>query len=181
MKILDFRTLSGKDRPWFELFQLKVSREEFSNWIKTAPVVDWVDGLGDADYWAIEFECGLQVGFEFLHGIPPTILPPGTVLATEWNAHHVRRHLNVWNAHLVEFASEVFDLERKWTFKHFPEYPLDPANQSHWQLMRMGDDCNPMPIGQPTSKLDAECWQAEFESRGHKQTYWVEHVLHPKP
>jgi hypothetical protein len=177
MKTIDVTTILGKkDRPWFELFQLKVSRQEFRNWIKTDPVVDWVDGLGDADYFAIEFDCGLQVAFEFLHGIPPSILPPGTVLATEWNAHHVRRHLSIWNAQLVEFADDVFFREREWAFKHFPQLLLDPANQSRWQLMRMGDDGNPMAIGQPTSKPDAECWQAEFESRGHKQTYWVDQL-----
>ncbi len=179
MKILDVKTnLGNKDRPWIELFQINFPRKEFNHWIKVDPVVDWVDGLGDADYWAIEFECGLQVGFEFLHGMPPRILPPGTVLATEWNAHHARRHLAGWNAKLIEFPSDVFHREREWTFKRYPESLLDPANQPQWQLMRMGDDGNPMAIGQPTSKPDAECWKAEFESRGHKQTYWIDQLKH---
>ena len=79
MKTLDAKPIIGsKDRPWFSVFELQIDRTTAAAWFEAPPHVDWVDGLGDADYWIVQFDCGLMVGFEFLHHCKG-----GAVLATE--------------------------------------------------------------------------------------------------
>ncbi|QOV88044.1 hypothetical protein [Humisphaera borealis] len=51
-------------------------------------LTDWIDGLGNADFWAFEFPCGLQVAFEFLH-----TATFGRVVADSPEIDHVLRHI----------------------------------------------------------------------------------------
>lgn len=164
MKILDVKPLLGsKERPWFNLFQLHVDRQSAAKWFAVEPHVAWVDGLGDADYWIIEFNCGLQVTFEFFH------LGSGVfVYATEPVAQHVRRHLAHWRNELHEYPPEMFEL--------FATKMPELTELTKFQLWRQGDDGNQVKVGYLTSELDAKCWQAELESHKHKQIYWVSRV-----
>ncbi len=172
MKLVDPRTVFGrKDRPWFHLLQIHIGREKFKRWIGSEPAVEWVDGLGDADYWIIEYNCGLQLGFEFVHACDG-----GHVCATEPNVNHAVRHLVNWRQEISVYPDDAFKLDREWALEHFSNTMPELQRQACCQAWRQGDDGNPMTIGYPTSELDAKCLVGELESRGHKQIYWVENL-----
>ncbi len=42
-----------------------------------------------------------------------------------------------------------------------------------WRVHRMDDNGNEFEVGRFNSRGEAEAPAAEFESRGHKQSYWV--------
>ncbi len=166
VQIFDFQQL-----PWFHLFQLDVDRQTAAQWFCTAPYVAWVNGLGDADFWAVEFDCGLKVRFEFLHhGYP------ASVLANEPVVQHVQRHLRHWQNQLREYPKETFERDRAYIHERFAAKMLELTELQAYQLWRQGDDGNQVGIGVPTSKRDATCWQAELESHKHKQIYWVTRI-----
>jgi hypothetical protein len=172
MKVIDPKTMfERRDQPWFDLLEIHVDRAAFKQWINAEPVVEWVDGLGDADYWIIEFDCGLLLSFEFLH-----LCKGGHVRVTEPNANHAIRHLAHWRSELSVYPDDTFSREREWAFEHFSTTLPNLRLQDCAQAWRQGDDGNPMKIGYPTSELDATCLVRELESRGHKQIYWVENV-----
>ena len=174
MKTLDPEPiLRSKERPWFELFLLDVPREVAAEWFGCRPHVASVDGLGDADYWIVEFDCGLKVGFEFLHHGKG-----GSVLATEPVAQHVARHLRHWRDQLHEYPPETFELDRNSMIEQFRDTMPELTELDSYQVWRQGDDGNEARVGFPTSRLDAECWRAELESHGHKQIYWISPCMH---
>lgn len=170
MKLVDPKTVFGcKDRPWFDLLQLHIGRDRFKQWIGYEPVVAWSDGLGEADYWIIEYDCGLLLGFEFIHA-----LEGGHVCGTEPSENHAVRHLARWRQEISIYSEDLFKLEREWALEHFSSTVPSLRHQARCQVWRQGDDGNPMKIGYPTSELDAKCLVHELESRGHKQIYWIE-------
>lgn len=172
MKTLDIEPIIGtKQRPWFDVFRLDVDRATAAEWFDRQAHVAWVDGLGDADYWAVEFDCGVWIAFEFLHNGSG-----GSVLATEPVAQHVSRHLTHWRTKLHEFAPDALEPDRKSMIHRFNGVMPQLTELDTFQLWRQGDDGNRIRVGVPTSKRDAECWLAELESRKHKQTYWVSRV-----
>lgn len=172
MKTLDVAPiLKSKVRPWFVVFQLNVDRQKAALWFNCAPHVDWVDGLGDADYWAVEFDCGLSVAFELLH-----YGNCGAVFATEPVPQHVQRHLRHWRDQLHEYPPETFEQDRTHMIQKFALQMPQLLRLHGYQLWRQGDDGNPIKVGFPTSEQDATCFQAELESHKHKQIYWVEPV-----
>jgi hypothetical protein len=169
MKSLDVKPFIGsKDCPWFIVFQLDVDRHVAASWFSCAPHVEWVDGLGDADYWAVEFNCGLRVTFEFLH-----FGNGASVFASEPVPHHVQRHLSHWREFLNEYPPETFELDRTYMIQAFAVEMPQLMKLHSYQLWRQGDDGNQVKVGFPTSLQDATCWQAELESHKHKQIYWV--------
>lgn len=167
MKAPDFiKTFGSNELPWFHLFQLDVRRQSIADWVREEPHVEKTDGLPDADYFAVEFDCGLIVSFECADIV--------IVVSTEPVLQHVRRHLAHWEPHL----GSVFDdygttSERRAKLDQYGDKMPHLLEPDCYQLMRQGDDGNQFPIGEPTSKLDASCWMAELEARGHKQTYWI--------
>jgi hypothetical protein len=172
MKPLDVRSILGnKERPWFDVCWLDVDRQAAALWFGCPPEVAWVDGLGDADYWAVEFDCGLRVAFEFLHHGPSAC-----VFASEPVPEHVRRHLSHWRDHFHEYPAEAFARERKHFIESFAAQRPELTRLHDFQLWRQGDDGNPVKVGFATSELDAKCWQAELESHNHKQIYWVSSI-----
>ncbi len=173
MKTLDVvQMFESQNLPWFDLFQLDVDRKMAAEWFNTTPHVAWVDGLGDADYWAVEFDCGLKVAFEFLHyGYS------ASVSANEPVSQHVERHLRHWQDKLREYPKETFERDRALMFERFAAKMPELTELHKYQLWRQGDDGNQVAIGVPTSKRDATCWQAELESHKHKQIYWVSKVV----
>lgn len=163
--------LDNESGPWFHLFELQIDRRTAASWFSAAPTVAWVDGLGNADYWAVEFPCGLGVALEFIHWGTT-----GTVFATEPVCQHVERHLKHWQSHLCAYPPEAFERERAYCIERFtPEFPGLLELQS-FQAWRQGDDGNYVLVGTPTSKRDADCWVAELESHQHKQIYGVDRV-----
>ncbi|TWT93257.1 hypothetical protein [Stieleria varia] len=169
MKLFDIETEGKKPaRPWFQLFLLHVDRRTAREWFGTEPFVEFVQGLGDADIWAVKFDCGLTVGFEFLH-----LETGGSIRASEPNPSHVQRHFQNWKSKLEPYPASTFaDLDAM-TIDHYAERHPELLEPRSYQLWRQGDDGNEMPIGEPTSLLDAKCWQTELESHKHKQIYWV--------
>lgn len=173
MKTLDVASvISCKDFPGFVAFRLDVDRHLAARWFSCVPHVDSLGGLGDADYWAVEFDCGLKVAFEFLHHGNGC-----TVFATEPVPQHVERHLSHWRNELNEKPAETFERGRS----HLIEKPVTEIPESTeiqaYQLWRQGDDGNQVRVGFPTSLQDAQCWQAELESHQHKQMYWISRVI----
>jgi len=169
MKALDFSNVITKDLPWFQLFVLDVPLEVVAEWAGVNPHVMWRDGLDNADYFAVEFECGLMLAFECGHEYGPSL-----VVSIEPVLQHAQRHLSHWETHFQSiFDSDEATLDRGGILKKFGERMPHLLESDRYQLMRQGDDGNQFPIGEPTSKLDANCWMAELEARGHKQTYWI--------
>ena len=173
MKTLDVLSLwEDREIPWFHLFELNIDRQTAAQWFGTPAHEAWVDGLGDADFWAIEFDCGLKVGFEFLHcGYPASVSANVPV------PQHVQRHLRHWQKELQEYPPEMFELDRAFMIERYAARIPELTELHSYQLWRQGDDGNQVIVGGPTSKQDALCWQAELESHKHKQIYWVSRVV----
>ena len=172
MKFIDPKTVFGRrDLPWFDLLQIHVQREEFKQWLSSEPLVEWVDGLGEADYWIIGYDCGMWLSFEFVHAYDF-----GRVSSSEPNANHAIRHLLHWRQDTWVYPEDSFRREREWVLEQFSLSMPQLRQQSCCQLWRQGDDGNPVAIGYPTSEMDASCFKRELEARGHKQIYWVEHL-----
>lgn len=130
-------------------------------------VTDIVDGLGEGDFWAFEYDCGLQVIFQFMHHIDS-----GRVLADSPELDHVRRHIPFTQDDCVPIKEEALESELRSLLSGCPERQ-EEFNQLHsFQVWRQGDDGNSFPVGKPTSERDARCWVQQFESLGHKQLYW---------
>ncbi len=51
--------------------------------------------------------------------------------------------------------------------------------QRRWQLNRQDDHGNRYVIANFDSKEAASQMMAEYEAKGHKQTYWIEEVCEP--
>ena len=166
MKILDSQSDAiSKNKPWYAVFQLLRERDTVAEWFKSSPQVEWPIGRSYPDSWVVQFDCGLLVGFEFgLHD-------GGAVFATEFSAQHILRHLNHWRKHMVEYPSDSHRKHR--SMRYFATSTLEGRNWRGYQLWRQGDDGNPVRIGDPTTRRDAMCWQAQLESHKHKQIYWV--------
>lgn len=176
MKALDFRYLTDTKRfPWFRVYHLQVDRaaaaEWFSREFRCPAHVEVVDGLGDADYWALECDCTLKIGFEFVH-----LGKGGLVYASEPIGQHVARHLSHWKDALHEVPAETMKPEYAGTIERFAATIPALNELAAFQLWRQGDDGNQIEIGTPTSRLNAECLLAELESHKHKQTYWISRV-----
>lgn len=174
MIILDVNKTPGmfgdRSSPWFLLFTLEVPREELHDYLQAEPVVASEPGLGDADYWAIQFNCGLKVLFEAYHDSQDVM-----VAADLPSVQHVARHLQHWDKHLVD-ESDRFVEDHDSMIQRFASEMPELNELKSYQVWRQGDDGNQVPIGSPTTKRDAECWVAEFESHRHKQIYWVSRV-----
>lgn len=169
MKALEFSEIFAQRLPWFHLFELNVPRRSIAEWVGADSNEEWSDGLGNANHFAVEFDCGLIVAFECYDEGDAVF-----VVATEPAPQHVKRHLSHWDSNL----ENIFDCDgpmsdRRVVLDSFLERMPHLLESNCYQLMRQGDDGNQFPIGEPTSKLDASCWMAELEARGHKQTYWI--------
>ena len=169
MITLDVTTILGdRTKPWFDVCQLNVQREDAALFFDVPPVVADEPGLGDADYWAVEFECGLKLSFEFFHQSGG-----GSVLSDLPCVQHVRRHLRHWDHELVDYPIETFAPDRNGMIERFASEIPALLELDAYQVWRQGDDGNQVKVGALTTKRDADCWVAEFESHHHKQIYWV--------
>lgn len=166
---LDVTTILGnKSRPWFLVCLLSVKREEASGFFPVRPVVSNEPGLGDADYWAVQFNCGLKVAFEFFH-----LSEGASVYADLPCSQHVRRHFRHWDRKLVDISREMLEPDRTAMIERFSQQMPELLELEEYQVWRQGDDGNQVRVGVATTKRDAQCWVAELESHFHKQIYWV--------
>ena len=174
MIILDVNKTPGMfgDRsfPWFILFHLCVSHEEIRNYLQAKPVVANDANWGDADYWAIQFDCGLKIALEAFHESPHAL-----VYADAPCRQHVTRHLFRWEKNLVDVSDQFVEYHNH-LIQRFLGEMSELQELKSYQVWRQGDDGNQVSIGSPTTKRDAQCWVAELESHHHKQIYWVAHI-----
>jgi hypothetical protein len=187
---LDFKQIcENQELAWFDLFQLDLDQRIAESWFgiepyraaslrnsvfpvqRCSPCVDLVDVLNDFSYWAVEFDCGLKVAFEF-----PDQGYPASVMATEPVAQHVRRHLKHWQSELREYPPGTLELNYTVMLDRFVAKVPELTELCNYQLWRQGDDGNQVAIGVPTTQRDAACWQSELESHKHKQIYWVTRI-----
>lgn len=166
---LDVTKIRGnRTRPWFLVCQLRIHRQDAASFFNVEPVAADEPGLGDADYWAVQYDCGLKLAFEFFH-----LSEGGSVYADLPCLQHVRRHLRHWDCELVEVPEEMFAADREAMIERFADHNPSLLELNAFQVWRQGDDGNPIKIGFPTTKRDADCWVAELESHHHRQIYWV--------
>jgi len=130
-------------------------------------LTDWVDGLGQADFWAFEFPCGLRIAFEFLH-----VAKSGRLIADSPEIDHILRHIPFSASEYVRIDDAALQSELKRLLEAFPEHRSEIESLHSFQVWRKGDDGNSFPIGDATSERDAKCRVQQLESLGHKQFYW---------
>jgi len=112
---------------------------------------DLVEGLGDADYWAFAYPCGLRLAYEFIRPLSDGMLGIANVMGDLPEIEHAIRHLP------------------------FPRSVQTPATlDSNSREIEAFSSLEPW--AKQLTKLDAKCWVAELESHGHKQTYWYTHT-----
>ena len=149
------------------LLSCNVSREAASEILGPPMHTDWVDGSGNADFWAFAYPCGLQVVFEFLHHFRG-----GIVLADSPEIAHVLRHIPFATRDCDRIDDATLQSELRYLLSAFPERKAEIDSLHAFQVWRQGDDGNAFTVGDPTSERDAKCWVQHFESLGHKQVYW---------
>lgn len=135
-------------------------------------LVDWVDGLGDTDFWAYEFPCGLQVAIEFRHMRESD----GLVCADSPEANHVVRHLPFSKEQCIPMNEIPLREQLDLLLSYYPERQDEINALRSFQVWRQGDDGNAFKVGEPTSERDCRCWVSQLESSHHKQTYWYSPV-----
>ena len=162
------KILGNKTRPWFRVCRLNIDRKDAVAFFGVEPVVAAESGLGDGDYWAVRFDCGLKLAFEFFHWGNG-----GFVYADLPCAQHAPRHLRHWDSELVDIPREMQEPDRGAMIEQFASEVPELLELDAFQVWRQGDDGNEVRVGVPTTKRDADCWVAELESHHHKQIYWV--------
>ena len=152
-------------------YEISVVRDRLG----VSPYQDFVDGLGDADYWAFEYPCGLRLLFEFIHPIGSGMNGYANVFADLPEIGHGLRHIPF--PQIVHGCSTLKDngAEINALLDREP-WATSLATLHHFQVWRQGDDGNQMPVDTPTSERDAKCRVQELESHGHKQIYWYSRV-----
>lgn len=130
----------------------------------------FVDGLGDADYWAFLHPCGMRLAYEFIHPLNSDSRGIANVLADLPELEHGRRHIPFPHDTIVS-AGESNAAELA-TLQKIEPWATALSTLAAFQVWRQGDDGNQIPVGLPTSERDAQCWVRELESHGHKQLYW---------
>lgn len=149
------------------LLVANVPRETVQNLVGTPMHIEWINGLGHADFWAFEYSCGLQVVFQFMHDSEG-----GLVWADSLEIDHVLRHIPSAVADCVRIDDETLQSQIELLLSAYPDRQSEIDSLHSFQVWRQGTDGNPFRVGQPTSKRDAECWVRHFDSLGHHQNYW---------
>jgi hypothetical protein len=62
-----------------------------------------------------------------------------------------------------------------------PASTATEAASSLWSVWRQGDDGNPFQIESHLTEAEARRRVSHYESLGHKQFYWAQQELTPKP
>jgi hypothetical protein len=154
------------DVPPFLVF-CNVSRQVAADRLGPPMLIDWVDGLGNADFWAFEYPCGLQVVFEFVHESNG-----GRVVADSPEVDHVLRHIPFTSSECITVDESALQSEIQRMLSAFPERRTEIEFLHSFQVWRQGDDGNSFRVGEPTSERDAKCRVQQFEALAHKQLYW---------
>ena len=153
------------------LLVVNVLRKDVPRLLGPSMLTELVDGLGNADFWAFEYPCGLQVAFQFMHESEG-----GLVWADSPEIDHVRRHIPFADSDCACIDDETLQSQLKLLLSAYPERQSEIDSLHSFQVWRQGTDGNPFKVGSPTSKRDADCWVRHFDSLGHHQHYWCSRV-----
>jgi len=153
-------------------YDINHAREQFG----PSPYQEFVDGLGEADYWAFTYPCGIKLAYEFIHPLAPNLRGYANVYGDLPEISHGVRHIPFSNNLIHPSSPETNKLEIE-HFKTVDPWATKMASLASFQVWRQGDDGNKIRVGESTSKRDAECWVKELESHGHKQLYWYTVVV----
>jgi hypothetical protein len=148
-----------------------VSLEEAHKVLGPPTATMWDDGLGEADFWALEYPCGLQVLYEFTH-----YPSGGSVVADSPEIQHLLRHLPFESSrcHAISESGLKQILDR--IVSAYPNRRSEIESLHKFQVWRQDDHGNSFTVGAPTSERDANCWLSQLEASGHKQMYWRDRV-----
>ena len=108
------------------------------------------NGVGLFDAYLVGFPCGLEVSVWRTHEARDSTFE---VYANALDLEHILFHLGV----ALADAS-----------------PTAPPAPRRFVVMRADDNGNHAEVAHYTSRCEADAVAADFEARGHKQTYWVE-------
>src|SRR5262249_32066718 len=126
------------------------------------------NGLGPFDCHCLRFSCGLEVTLWCFHLDPggrmldPLVEPSWfEIHSNERDLEHIGFHLGIAPAtmRLCHDASQR---------------PLASSPAHRFRVMRQDDNGNRFVVKSTSSRCEADALVEEYESRGHKQTYWVD-------
>ena len=155
--------------PWFWMRHIVCARDELVHHLGPPHWTVPEDGLiYDYHHWVFAAECGFRIWYSFSAAGPPE----GVVNTSLPEDDHFLRHdswacTNTKRRDGIEFKTDIAKL----IAYHSKTYP-EVNDLASFQVWRMGDDGNEMPVGFPTSAIDARCHVLELESHKHKQIYW---------
>jgi hypothetical protein len=131
------------------------------------------NGLGLFDAHCLRFGCGLEVVLWRYHlgrelcPLDPAVEPSSyEVYADQPDLEHVACHLGV-----------PLERMRLWTDPH--DQPIAAPRPRTVAVMRTDDNANDVEMTRVTSRCEAEALVQTYESRGHKQSYWITSVAPP--
>lgn len=154
------------------LLSFELPRQQVHKLFGPPHLTEWVDGLGNGDFWGLEFSCGLLVLIQFMH-----FTEVGIVTADSPEIDHVIRHLPICNENLYQIETNLLEEQLQRLLEYFPNRKMEIELLNCFQVWRQGEDGNPFKVGNPTSERDAGCIVKHFETLGHKQTYWYSKII----
>jgi hypothetical protein len=119
------------------------------------------EGLGQREYWAYRFPCGLVAVIVFYLESPNG--PDASVCANAAEVNHLLHHLPIGD-------SAFWRLDRDGSDFYLARY----GRPDRFSLIRQDDNGNRVEISTHPTERAAQCIQRHLESTAHKQTYWVE-------
>lgn len=156
------------------LVYCEVERQVATDLLGPPAMTEWVEGLGNADFWAFEYPCGLQLVYQFLHYGTST---GGIVTADSPEIEHAIRHIPFKAEQCFALGDEALASELKTLLRVYPHRRAEIESLHAYQVWRNGDDGNSFAVGNPTSERDAKCMVQHYDSLGHKQCYWYSRVV----
>jgi hypothetical protein len=129
------------------------------------------NGLGLFDAHLLRFPCGLELALWRFH-LGPQLCPIDPAVDPCWyevyspeppDLDHIAYHLEV----PVEQLSLTTDSADR---------PLAARAGPSFIVMRTDDNANDVEVTRVTSRCKAEAMVAQYERRGHKQSYWIAEV-----
>lgn len=112
--------------------------------------------FGPFDAWVLRFPCGLECSVAWIHG--HSDIPSGAeIYASACEPAHLLFHLDLAARRWGQSSAE------------------DIVEPTPWRVMRQDDNGNVAIAHRVTTECEARGLAAEYEARGHKQLYWIEH------
>ena len=125
------------------------------------------NGMGPFDALCLGFPCGLEVGLRRYHcGAELRVIDDDAepsryeVYANQRDLEHVAFHLAV-----------PIERMQRWTDRD--GHPVVDGVPRAFVVMRTDDNANDVEVRRVTIRCEAEALVQRYESRGHKQSYWI--------